>query len=93
MQGINWIADSFCPSEDNLQQFPWVFMSDKEIWDPSNVTYHTILDMSQTMEKEADPVVSRSTPTFSISNESIETYMNMSNIHNIMVKTVNINQQ
>ena len=71
MQGINWIADSFCPSEDNLQQFPWVFMSDKEIWDPSNATHHTILDMSQTMEEEVEPVGSRSNQTLYISNGSI----------------------
>ena len=68
-------------------------MSDKTSWGPSKVTYPTMLDMSRTMEEEDDPVGSRSTQTFSISNESIETGMNMSNIHARMANVININQE
>ena len=48
--------------------------------------------MSQKMEEEAEPIGSSSTHTFSISNEAIESGMNMSNLHARMVKIVNINQ-
>ena len=68
-------------------------MTDEASWDPSNVTYPTISDMPQTMEEEDEQLSIRSTQSFSISNESIETGMHMSNIHNIMVKAVNINQE
>ena len=41
-------------------------MSDEESWDPYNVIYPTILDMSQTIDDEADRVGSRSTQTLYI---------------------------
>ena len=66
MQGTNCLEDFFCPSGDELQQIPWVFMSDEAIWYPYNITYPTILDMSQTIYQEADPFVSRSTQTLYI---------------------------
>ena len=75
-----------------MQQFPWVFTSDENIWGPLNVTYPNISDVYQTMNEEDDPVGSSCTNTLSTSNESIETGMNVSNIHDIMVKSVKINQ-
>ena len=92
MQGDNRLSDSFCPSGDKLRHFPWVFMIEKASCDQSGATYPTISAMSQKIEEEADPVGSRSTQTFSISNEGIETGMNMYNLHSRMVKAVNINQ-
>ena len=92
MKGTNFLADSFYPSTDKLQQFPCFSISDKAIWYPTNLRYPGILAMSQTMEEEDAPVGSRSTQTFYISNEYIETGMKMSNIHAKIVKSVNINQ-
>ena len=48
--------------------------------------------MYQTAKEEFNLVVSRSNQTLSISNKSIETGIEMSNIHDIMVKSVNIKQ-
>ena len=71
MQGNNCLVDSFCLSDNEMRQFPWVFMIDEESWYPSDVTQPTISAMSQTIKEEADPVGSRSTKTLSISNEAI----------------------
>ena len=57
------------------------------------MTYLTILDMYQTVKEEDDPVVSRSTKTLFISNEAIETGMNISNLHARILKEVKINQK
>ena len=65
-------------------------MIDKKSWDTSNVTYPAISDMYKTMKEEDDPVGSRSTQTLFISNEAIETGINMSNIHARMVKIFKI---
>ena len=68
-------------------------MSDEASWDPLNVTYPTISAMYHIVEEEAEPVGSRYTQTLSISNEAIETGMNMFNLHAIMVKSFKINQE
>ena len=39
IQVTNFLADSLCPSNNNLRQFPWIFLSDEGSWYPSNVTY------------------------------------------------------
>ena len=75
MQGTNFLEESFCTSDDELRQFPWVFISDEASWDPSNITYLTILAMSQTIKEKADPVGSRSNQNLSISNSAIATGM------------------
>ena len=49
--------------------------------------------MSKKTEEESDRVGSRYNQTLYISNESIETGMNMSNIHSIMLKSFKINQE
>ena len=49
--------------------------------------------MYQTVKEEDDPVVSRSTKTLFISNEAIETGMNISNLHARILKEVKINQK
>ena len=67
-------------------------MSDESSWDPSNLTYPTTSNMYQTMEEKDELFGSSSTHTLSISNEYIETGMNMSNIHAKIVKLVKINQ-
>ena len=92
IQGTNFITDYFYPSENELRQFPWVFMSDETSWYLLIATYTTISDMSQTMKEEADPVGSRSNNNLSISNEAIETGMDVSNLHARTVKSVKINQ-
>ena len=65
-------------------------MIDEKSWDTSNVTYPAISDMYKKMKEEDDPVSSRSTQTLFISNEAIETGINMSNIHARMVKIFKI---
>ena len=92
MQGTNCLVNSFFPYYDELRQFPYVFMSDETSLDPFNLTYPTISAMSLTMKEEAGPYGSRYTQTFFISNEDIETGINMYTIHYRIVKSVNINQ-
>ena len=48
--------------------------------------------MSQTMKDEAYPVYSMYTQTCYISNEFIETFINVSNLYARLVKSVNLNQ-
>ena len=88
MQGTNCLADSFCPSDDELKKFPWVYMSDETCWDPSNVSYPSISAMHQTMQEETYPVGQ----TLSSSNETMETGMDMCNLYDRMVKEVNISK-
>ena len=45
------------------------------------------------MNDEADLVGSRYTQTLSISNEAIENGINISNLHDIMVKAVKISKE
>ena len=96
MQGTNCLADSFCPSDDELKQFLWVYMSDETCWDPSNVSYPSISAMyHQTMQEETYPVGHKSIQTLSTlstSNETIETGMDMCNLYDRMVKEVNISK-
>ena len=68
MQGTYFLEEYLCPSDDELGNSTWVIISDESRWDPYNVTYLTIWDMSEKMKKGDDPVGSRSTHTLSISN-------------------------
>jgi len=92
MQGTNCLADSFCPSDDELKQFPWVYMSDETCWDPSIVSHSSISAMHQMMQEETYPVGHKSIQTLSTSNKTIETGMDMCNLHDRMVKAVNISK-
>ena len=93
MQGTNCLVNSFFPYCDELRQFPHVFMSDETSLDPFILTYPTISAMSLTINEEAGPYGSRYTQTLFISNEAIETGINMYNIHYRIVKSVKINQE
>ena len=66
LQGTNYPEDSFCPSDNDMRKFPWVFMINETSWDTLHVTYPTISYMSQTIKDEADPFVSRFTHTLYI---------------------------
>ena len=72
MRGTNCLTGFFCPSDNKLRHFPWVFMSYESSWYPSNVTCPSILDMYQTIKEEAEPVGSRFTQTLYISNEALK---------------------
>ena len=51
MQVTNCLADYLFPSDNKLQQFPCVSMSDEESWYSSYITYPTILAMYLTMKE------------------------------------------
>ena len=51
MQVINFLVYSLYPSDDDLQHFPWFYVSNKICWYPSNLTYPNISAMSQTIKE------------------------------------------
>mmetsp|Transcript_15996 Transcript_15996/g.23840 ORF Transcript_15996/g.23840 Transcript_15996/m.23840 type:complete len:787 (+) Transcript_15996:5053-7413(+) len=91
MQGTNCLADSFCPSDDELNHFPWVYMCGDAEWDPSNVSYPSVSAMHQSM-KEETLAVDTHFRTLSTSNAEIEDDMDMCNLHSRLVKAVNISK-
>ena len=66
MQGNNCLVDSLCPTDKEMRQLPWVFMSDEASFDPLNLTYTTIYAMSKKIKEGLGSVGSRSTQTLSI---------------------------
>ena len=88
MEGTNCLANAFCPSDQELQQYPWVYMSDEIVWDPSNVNYPTISATSRTIDEEL--AVHDGHPILSISDQRIESDMSMNDMHSRLIKAVNI---
>ena len=88
MEGTNCLANAFCPSDQELQQYPWVYMSDEIVWDPSNVNYPNISATSRTIDEEL--AVHDGHPILSISDQRIESDMSMNDMHSRLIKAVNI---